>query len=109
MMKRPNRLHMIIPNPDRAARLNCLGAALGSRFERTGSMHDLNAALEANEKDVKLIPHDHPNRAMCLTNLGIVLGSRVERTGSMDDLNAAVDTKDEPVKLTPHDHPDRAA
>ena len=40
-------------HPDQAGHLNNLGNALRIRFERTVSMDDLIAAVEANEKVVK--------------------------------------------------------
>src|SRR5437762_1050192 len=99
MMKRPNRLHMITPNPDRAARLNSLGIVLRHRFERTGLLDDSNAAVEANKEAVRSTPHDHPNRMTHLNSLGIALQRRFERLGSINDLNAAVEANEEAVKL----------
>ncbi|KAK4097643.1 hypothetical protein N658DRAFT_269779 [Parathielavia hyrcaniae] len=95
-------------HPDRAALLNNLGNCLGTRFERTGSMDDLNRAVDVADKAVDATPQDHPDRAALLTNLGNRLGSRFERTGSIGDLNRAVDVADKAVDATPHDHPDRA-
>jgi hypothetical protein len=44
---------------------------LRPRFKRTGSLNDLDAAVEASEEVVKSTPFDHPNRVMYLNNLGI--------------------------------------
>ena len=85
--------------------LNNLGNALQSRFERTGSMDDLNRAITTNEQAVASTPEDHPNRACNLNDLGNALQSRFERTGSMDDLNRAITTNEQAVASTPEDHP----
>jgi Tetratricopeptide repeat len=94
--------------PDRARRLDNLGIWLGTRFDRTKAVDDLNHAVEATDKAVKTIPSDHPDRAGYLNNLGIWLGRRFERTRAMDDLNHAVEASDEAVKATPSDYPYRA-
>ncbi|KAK6356066.1 hypothetical protein TWF718_000440 [Orbilia javanica] len=96
-------------HPNRAGRLNNLGSRLGTRFDRTGSINDLNRAVEAADMAINATPQDHPNRAACLNNLGNGLGTRFDRTGSINDLNRAVEAADMAVNATPQDHPDRAA
>ncbi|EJT69155.1 hypothetical protein GGTG_13264 [Gaeumannomyces tritici R3-111a-1] len=86
-----------------------LGSLLGTRFERTGSMDDLNRAVEVANMAVDATPQNHPNRAGWLSNLGNHLGRRFERTGPMDDLNRAVEVANMAVDATPQNHPDRAA
>ena len=81
--------------------------ALQRRFERTGSMDDLDRAIRTNEQAVASTPDDHPNRGMYLNNLGNALQSRFERTGSMDDLDRAITTNEQAVASTPDDHPNR--
>ena len=61
--------------------LNNLGNALQSRFERTGSMDDLDRAITTNEQAVASTPDDHPNRAMYLNNLGIALAEPIRADG----------------------------
>ncbi|KAK3311914.1 hypothetical protein B0H66DRAFT_448391, partial [Apodospora peruviana] len=78
-------------HPNRAGYLNTLGIRLGGRFQRMGSMDDLNRAVDVAAMAVDVTPEDHPNRAIYLNNLGNSLGTRFKRTGSMDDLNRAVD------------------
>jgi tetratricopeptide (TPR) repeat protein len=95
-------------HPDRAGRLNNLGNWLGTRFQRTDSMDDLNKAVDVSDMTVEATPQDHPDRASRLNNLGNRLGTRFEWTGSMDDLNKAIDVSDMAVEATPQDHPDRA-
>ncbi|KAH8747717.1 CHAT domain-containing protein [Diaporthe sp. PMI_573] len=81
---------------------------LRRRFERTGSMDDLNRAVEVADMAVDATPQDYPDRASRLNNLGTQLGRRFEWTGSMDDLDRAVDVVEMAVDTTPQDHPDRA-
>ncbi|RYP40255.1 hypothetical protein DL767_001798 [Monosporascus sp. MG133] len=102
------------------------------RFERTGSMDDLNRAVDVADMAVNAIPQDHPYRADYLNNLGnqldnrfertgsindlnraidvadMALGRRFKQTGSMDDLNRAIDVTDMAINATPQDHPNRA-
>ncbi|KJZ70853.1 hypothetical protein HIM_09767 [Hirsutella minnesotensis 3608] len=94
---------------DRAAQLSNLGTWLGTRFDRTGSMDNLDRAVEVADMAVAATPQDHPDRAARLNNLGCILGMRFERTGSMEDLDRAVEVADMAVAATPQDHPDRAA
>ncbi|KAL8364968.1 hypothetical protein RB595_003992 [Gaeumannomyces hyphopodioides] len=85
-----------------------LGSLLGRRFERTGSMDDLNRAVEVANMAVDATPQNHPDRAGRLNSLGNQLGRRFGRTGSMDDLNRAVEVANMAVDATPQNHPDRA-
>jgi len=88
--------------------LNNLGNKLGLRYERTGDMADLEAAIQAAQQAVDSTPQDHPNWAMHLNNLGNKHGSRYERTGGMADLQAAIQAAQQAVDSTPQDHPNRA-
>jgi hypothetical protein len=71
--------------------LNNLGAILGRRFERTGSMDDLDRAIETVSVAVQATSQDHPVRPAYLNNLGNMFRRRFERTGSLSDLNRAVE------------------
>src|SRR5579871_6687221 len=85
----------VLPDSLRAALYGFLAFELISRFDRTGSMDDLNRAITMNEQAVAWTPEDHPNRGAMLTNLGNVLQRRFDRTGSMDDLNRAITTNEQ--------------
>ena len=89
----------------------CIGVSMKllSRFERTGSMYDLNRAITLNEQAVTFTPKDHPNLYARLSNLGDSLQSRYQQTGSMDDLNRAINNYEQAFASTPEDNPDRAA
>ena len=50
-------------HPNHAMYLNNLGIALRVRFERSGALADLEAAIEAIRAAVEATPTDHPNHA----------------------------------------------
>ena len=58
------------------------GIALQSRFERTGSMDDLDRAITTNEQAVASTPDDHPNRAACIST---TWGARCRRDSRGQD------------------------
>ena len=60
-------------HPDRARRLNNSSVAVSRRFERTGSMNDLDRAIAMNQETIALTPEDYPNHGIYLNNLGIAL------------------------------------
>ncbi|KAK6495590.1 hypothetical protein TWF481_002638 [Arthrobotrys musiformis] len=70
--------------------LKNLAVMLGTRFNRTGSMDDLDRAVEVANMAVDATSQDHPDRAGRLNNLGYYLERQFERTESMDDLNRAL-------------------
>ena len=76
-----NSYSTVVNHPNYAEYLNGLECALQMRFDRKGSMEDLNRAIETKEQAVKSPPVDHPDHAMYLNNLGSALQSRLETTG----------------------------
>ncbi|KAK6535461.1 hypothetical protein TWF694_001918 [Orbilia ellipsospora] len=76
--------------------LTTLGERFGDRFKRTGSIDDLNHAIEFSNMAVEIAP-GHTNIAPNLDALGRWLGIRYELTGSMDDLNRAIEVADTAV------------
>ena len=75
---------------DRATYLNNLGARLGDRYSRTGSLNDLQEAIRVGKAAVNATPEDHSNRARHLGNLGATLSDRYSRTESVNDLHEAL-------------------
>jgi tetratricopeptide (TPR) repeat protein len=71
------------PNPQRAARLSNLGAALRLCFENGGSRDDLDRAVQIGQQAVAAAPNDDPHRAGYLYNVELALRLRTEfeRTG----------------------------
>ncbi|KAI9782887.1 MAG: hypothetical protein M1816_001668 [Peltula sp. TS41687] len=96
-------------HPERAKRLNSLGAGYGNRFQRTGQMTDLEQAIRYVQQAVGATPADHPYRASYLNNLGGGYRERFQRTGQMTDLEQAIRYLQQAVEATPADHPDRSS
>ncbi|MFF4361146.1 CHAT domain-containing protein [Streptomyces sp. NPDC001604] len=94
-------------HPDRPERLSNLGAVLGFRFERTGVVEDVDAAIGHLRQAVDAAPADHPNRIRMLSSLGAGLGARFERTGVVEDVDAAIGHLRQAVDAAPADHPNR--
>jgi Tetratricopeptide repeat len=80
--------------PNRAVCYNNLGDMLESRYERTGDIVDLEAAIQAAQQAVAVAidstPQNYPDRAGILNNFGNKLKSRYKRTGDIADLEAAI-------------------
>ena len=65
-------------HPTLVAQLSNLGNYLSRRYERTGDMKDLQAAIARSEAAVEAAPDDHPERATHLNTLGSVSGSYMD-------------------------------
>ena len=98
-----------VDNPGRGRVLSNLGAALRTRFARTGDPADLDAAVQAGYDAVAGSPPGSPDRARCLSNLGGALQTRFAWAGNPADLDAAVRAGNDAVQATLPDHPDLGA
>ena len=78
------------------------------RFERTGSIDDLNRAVDVSGMAVDATPQDDPDRALYLNRLGHALHTRFGQSGSIDDLNRAIDVGGMAIDATPQAAPERA-
>jgi tetratricopeptide (TPR) repeat protein len=87
--------------------LSLLGVRLSKRFERTGSIKNLDRAINMMDNAVALT-QDHFDQAMYLSNLGSSLVTQFEQSSSIEDLNRAIDYTGKAVAATPQDHPNRA-
>ena len=83
-----------------------LAHALSFRFERTGSMVDLNEAISMGREILSLRPTPHPDRSSSLAHLGLWLLDRFQRTGSIADLEESTSMHRESLSLCPPPHPD---
>jgi hypothetical protein len=92
------RDHPILPTY-----MSDLGHSLTMRFQRTGNMHDLEAAIADAKRAVEYPHQEHPSRVMYLSG---ALQTRFER---IDDLDASIDSMTETVNRTPEEHSDRAS
>ncbi|KAJ8126277.1 hypothetical protein O1611_g7361 [Lasiodiplodia mahajangana] len=91
--------------PQRHEHLINLGACLSLRFEREGSMNDLNRCIDLGRAANNLLPQDDSARGPYLLNLSNFLSARSRRTASTHDLNEAIDLLSAVVDSTPHYHP----
>lgn len=73
-----------------AAHAADFGLALRARFEQTGVMADIDAAVEYGQRSVDLTQSEDPDRAFHLSCLANTLQIRYEYTGDLDDLASAV-------------------
>jgi tetratricopeptide (TPR) repeat protein len=81
---------------------------LKSRYEHTGSLGDLDRAVQAAEAAVRASGKDDPNQAMYLSHLELAVFSRYERTGELASLDRAVQLARQAVDASPEDYPDRS-
>ena len=90
--------------PDRASRLNNLGAWLSKRFERSSSSKDLDHAINVTSMAADAA-RDHYDRAEYLDTLGGMLGKRFEQNESINDLDCAIKATNIAVNVTSQEHP----
>lgn len=85
--------------------LNNLGTRLLKRFLLTGSMKDLNRAVEVAELAIAAIP---PHlRPVALLNLGSQLGARFDLSGSWEDLENGIKATEEALVGITEEHTSR--
>ncbi|KAJ7191957.1 CHAT domain-containing protein [Mycena pura] len=85
-----------------------LGQAFQSRYNKSGNLDDLQAAVQAIQAVVDLTPEGHPDKAGRLQKLAVSIIHRYRRLGNLQDLEAALQYFQEAVKLTPEDHSNKA-
>jgi CHAT domain len=93
---------------DRAGWSSNLAAVLGTRYELTGELVDLDRAVDATRRAVADTPEGHPDRAGQLTNLAMALIGRYDRTRAAADLREGTDVAWQAVEASPADSPARA-
>ncbi|KAJ7435191.1 TPR-like protein [Mycena latifolia] len=84
-----------------------IGTSLLRRFERFGSLRDINRSVEMLKDAVRLTPDGHPDKPGRLNNLGHSLSRHFEQLGDLSDLNKAIMMFKDAVQLTPDGHPDK--
>jgi tetratricopeptide (TPR) repeat protein len=75
---------------ERMARLNNLGIALHTRFQRTGRSADLDGAISLLQKATPAAPGAEPRTPGRLSNLGFALLDRFRRSSQASDLYQAM-------------------
>ncbi|KAH6962517.1 CHAT domain-containing protein [Ilyonectria sp. MPI-CAGE-AT-0026] len=99
-----DKLHSMPQGELDHALLRDLATHLSLRFQRQGSINDLNRAIEVATRAVDALPQDHSDVVTNCINLGSFFDMRFDQTGSMDDLNHAVDFATKGVNgLSPND------
>ena len=84
-----------------------LANAVQNRFEKTGSLADLEEAISMFRELLFLHPAPHPNRSISLVGLAYSLRDRFRWTGSVTDLEEAISILRESLSLCPAPHPNR--
>ncbi|KAJ7240718.1 CHAT domain-containing protein [Mycena rebaudengoi] len=95
-------------HPDLAGRLQSLAISFTARYQRSGDVNDLEAALQNNQAAVEKTPEGHPDLAGRLQNLTASFTDRYRRSGDVKDLEAALQNNQAAVEQTPEGHPDLA-
>ncbi|KAF8162134.1 hypothetical protein BJ912DRAFT_1006475 [Pholiota molesta] len=78
------------PHQFRAQTLVNLALCLRYRFEISGTLADIDAAIANNSEAFNLRPSAHPYHLFSLTRLGIDFHTRFQHTGNCDDLTEAI-------------------
>lgn len=91
-------------HPLRPLRLEVHGSILCQRFERYGSIEDLQSALAILGRGLNL-PENHPVLPGIMGLVGRCLGNMYDYTGSPDDLNQAIDALSVSVSMMSQQHP----
>ena len=91
---------------DEFARLFARAENLSDRYDQTGDLNDLNAALGGWNDTLTAATNDI-DRAAVLNNRASRLSDRYGQIGNVEDLDAAIVDMDDALRLTPPDHPIR--
>ncbi|KAG9120450.1 hypothetical protein FRC07_004053, partial [Ceratobasidium sp. 392] len=101
----------LISNQDERGRLTCLnnlGALLGTRFEYTGQISDLETASIYHSHVLSAAPDEDPDKPTVLHGLGKLHNRKFKRLGSLIDIDTAVSYHIKAVSMAPAKHPARA-
>lgn len=92
---------------DLSKSLAILANSLRDRYEHSGALSDLDAAIEALEQSVAVADTDSPDRPECLAALASSLRTRYDRSGALPDLDTAIEALEQAVAATGVDPDDR--
>ncbi|RYP49514.1 hypothetical protein DL768_004780 [Monosporascus sp. mg162] len=76
-------------------------------FMRTGTVGNIQKAIQRAQEAVEATHTDSPDYAPCLRVLVVILMKKYERTSSLEDLNQAILFAEVMLTVTPPRHPDR--
>ncbi|MBO3741842.1 hypothetical protein [Actinoplanes flavus] len=91
---------------ERLQRLTAAAHALLRRYDDSGSVVDLESAVESATQ--ALADDDHPGRAELLHTLGVALHRRFAHRGDLADLRRSVETLTAAVAVVPEGNPDES-
>lgn len=102
-----------LPKELRGTFLTVLASSFLTRYERTGSLDDINRSVAAGEKAADLVGDENletpdPDVSITLQNLGNALYKRFQKTRTMEDLNKSVARMEQALAANPADQLDRA-
>jgi CHAT domain-containing protein/tetratricopeptide (TPR) repeat protein len=96
-------------SPDRLAYMNLYAGALNARYEQSGDMSDLTAAIDMMREVARRTDLEHQQWLPgALSNLGTILTERWQRALDERDLEEAIAAQDAAVAATPRDSEDWA-
>jgi hypothetical protein len=75
---------------DLAVILDNLGGKLGSRFEKTGRINDLEESIRRIQQTMNITLQDHSDLTIILNNLGSKFEKRFQKTGRIEDLEESI-------------------
>lgn len=97
----------LAPNddPDRPMQLFSMGCTLFIRYERNGSLEELNVGVAAIEDSLNGLPQS--SQMGCTSTLGCLLIKRFEHTGSLEDLNHGLEALEKSSNAMLEGHSDK--
>ncbi|KAJ7266210.1 CHAT domain-containing protein, partial [Mycena rebaudengoi] len=91
--------------PNLAKCLRNLAVLFTDRYQRSGNVKDLEAALQHGQAAVEQTSEGHPDLAEHLQNLALSFREQYKRSGDVKDLEAALQYKHAAVEQTPEGDP----
>src|SRR5437016_13383336 len=77
--------------PEQATIYRIIADRMETSYMNTGSLKDLDRAIEMHEQALALMPNDDdPSLSVFFDGLGLALHTRFDRMGSTEDLNRAI-------------------
>jgi tetratricopeptide (TPR) repeat protein len=105
--KRPDA---VLPgHTNSAVSLINLSASLYRKYERAGSINDLNEAIQALQEAIVITSPNHNYQVSSLNNLSVFLCTRYQQTSLINDLDEAIQTSEKALAITFPNQPNRAA
>ncbi|KAJ7277673.1 CHAT domain-containing protein, partial [Mycena rebaudengoi] len=95
-------------HPNLAGRLQNLGVSFIDRYNQSGDVKDLEAALQYKQAAVQQTPKGHPELARWLQSLAVSFRDKYQRSGDVKDLEAALQHNQAAVEQTPEGDPNLA-